>query len=57
MDMRRVLAAIAGASIGLSLAWLAGFDFNERGLGALVVALISLILAATGAAYPFEDRP
>lgn len=56
MDVRRVIAAVATAAAICALAWLHGFDFNERGTEALVVAYLSVWFGGLAAAYPFKDR-
>lgn len=49
--MKRVICALLAASIVCGLAWLWGFDFNERGDTAIVVAYLAL--AASGVVYFF----
>lgn len=56
MDKRPVLAAAVAALVVLSLAWIAGFNFNERGINAFFVAYIALWLAALAYFFPFKDR-
>ena len=46
--VKLVGAVVVGALIPLGLAWLAGFNFDERGLPALVVAWLSLVGAGIG---------
>jgi len=41
---RRNFTSLAVACLAPAFAWLAGFDFNERGLTALATALGSLCL-------------
>lgn len=43
--MKRLLASIAAALVVCALAWIGGFDFNERGFDALFVAFYALLAA------------
>lgn len=43
--MKRVLASIAVALVVCFMSWAAGFDFNERGLDALMTAYVALCAA------------
>lgn len=42
------IGAAAGAIFLLIAAWLAGFDFNERGFNAVMTYLLTIFCAATG---------
>lgn len=56
MDKRRVFAALAAVAVVCAMAWIAGFDFNERGAAAFAVAFIAVMYGALAASYPFKDR-
>lgn len=49
--MKRITCSIAAAGLVCLLAWLSGFDFNERGGTALLVAYLTLVTG--GATYFF----
>ena len=54
---KRTLAALTGGSIVLVGAWLSGFNFDERGPGALFVFMVTVVMAAWAAAYPgFKEQ-
>lgn len=42
--MKRALASIVAALWVCGLAWIAGFDFNERGFDALFVAGVAVVV-------------
>jgi hypothetical protein len=50
--MKRILCSIGAGLVVCLLAWLSGFDFSERGDGALFVAICALIAAGWVYAYP-----
>lgn len=50
--MKRILCSIGAGLIACLLAWLSGFDFNERGVDTLFVAIYALIFAGFAYAYP-----
>lgn len=50
--MKRWIASIAAALVVCGLAWLGGFDFNERGVDALFVAGFALYVAGFTYFFP-----
>jgi len=53
---KRILAGIVSAVLGLSLVWVAGFNFNERGAGAFAVAVFILWLVGLTLLFPFIEE-
>ena len=52
-----IIASVTGAAIAASIAWLAGFDFNERGTKAVCAFAGALFVAfvAGGVAHDCTD--
>ena len=49
--MKRILASLLAGLIVLVLAWLAGYDFNERGSKAFTCGIV--VLMAIGMVYSY----
>lgn len=60
--MNTFLGFVCGIVLGIVLAWIGGFDFNERGAFALFIAAQILITGICGGiagyvvGYMFENR-
>ena len=50
--MKRILVTIAVMATCLILAWLAGFNFDKRGVSAFFVTLYTLMIGGFVFAYP-----
>jgi uncharacterized membrane protein YeaQ/YmgE (transglycosylase-associated protein family) len=56
--MKILLGFVGGIFLGIVLAWVGGFDFNERGAFTLIISVHILITGICGAVlgYMFENR-
>lgn len=54
--MKRLVASVCIALIIPALAWLAGFDFNERGVSALFTAVGASFTFVAAYSYPFWPK-
>ena len=46
--MKSIIGATIGALLSLCFFWLGGFDFNERGIDAVVCSIITISFAVIG---------
>jgi CDP-diglyceride synthetase len=55
--MNTFLGFVGGIVLGIVLAWIVGFDFNERGAVALLMTVLILIMGIYGAVvgHMFEN--
>ena len=54
-NTKRLISGSAGVAVVVLLFWSAGYDFDTRGEIAFFCALLSLILGAFGAAFPYSE--
>lgn len=55
--MKRIICTIAAVALVSALAWVGGFDFNERGEAAVIVSMFAVFAAAFVYGYPGWDKP
>ena len=57
MKTKIVADVFIGAMCGLAVAWLAGYNFDTRGLPAIMTLLVSIVGAVFGAVFAvLEDE-
>ncbi len=52
----RIISTILGAAAVPFIFWLGGYDFNTRGLGAVMVFIYTVFVAAFIAFNPYWDK-
>lgn len=52
MNTKRVLTSLLAGAVVCGMAWIGGFDFNERGDKALITTLFALWVSVMVYAYP-----